>query len=252
MTSSFIETLEFDLPKALLFSLVEKFDSMPSAPLIDANIAETPEAQGVYQLFYDGNLEYIGKTDSQAGLFARLKRHGKNILGRANLDASLVTFKAIRVYVFSAMDLETELIHHYKNEGSHPMSWQNSGFGSNDPGRNRDGSSVKMQHFDYRFPVDRFTRINFSTVASDVCVSDLFKHLKSTLPFLFRYESRDDVAKEELESCFLPTGLTLTTLDQALDVSKQALGDEWQITVLYGYVIAYRESRQYSHYQHVY
>src|SRR4051812_27375677 len=116
---------------------------MTGATLLPENVGQLPEAQGVYQLSLDGVVVYIGKTDADAGLKNRLTRHSYSIQQRSNLDPSHVTFKAVRVYVFTAMDLETQLIRHYGG-----ASWNSSGFGSNDPGRNRDHTKLKHDGFD--------------------------------------------------------------------------------------------------------
>lgn len=105
----FVE-FEFDLPEALLSSLVKVFGAMTESPLLPENISEIPEAQGVYQLIRGLEVVYIGKTDGQSGLRQRLLRHAYSIQDRSNLDAESVSFKAVRLYVFTAMDLETQLI----------------------------------------------------------------------------------------------------------------------------------------------
>jgi hypothetical protein len=43
---------EFDLPSALLASLVRVFDKMKAAPLTTKSIDSVPNEQGVYQLFW--------------------------------------------------------------------------------------------------------------------------------------------------------------------------------------------------------
>ena len=113
MTTGYRE-FEFDLPQALLINLVEAFDQMEGAPLTAPSLASIEEGQGVYQLLNSGQLVYIGKTDAQAGLRKRLERHARTILHRRNLDPENITFKAIRVFVFTAIDLETQLIRHYQ------------------------------------------------------------------------------------------------------------------------------------------
>src|ERR1041385_6312831 len=127
---------EFDLPEALLAKLIEIFAGLNSAPLTAESIEPIPEAQGVYQLFLDGKLVYIGKTDAEAGLKKRLIRHSEKILHRTNLDPAKVSFKAVRIYVFTAVDLESQLIKHYNVISA--VEWNASGFGANDPGRRRD------------------------------------------------------------------------------------------------------------------
>lgn len=123
---------EFDLPEALLTSLVQVFGSMSGANLVIENVAEIPDEQGVYQLLLNDELVYIGKTDGDAGLRSRLTRRC-TIQHRNNLEVENVTFKAIRVFVFTAVDLETQLIRYYSQTS--PVRWNNKGFGSNDPGR---------------------------------------------------------------------------------------------------------------------
>jgi len=109
MIDGFVE-FEFDLPGALLARLIAVFDQMETAPLLPEYVQDIPEAQGVYQLLLGDEVVYIGKTDAQAGLAQRLRRHAFTIRHRQNLNAADVKFKAVRVYVFTAMDLETQLI----------------------------------------------------------------------------------------------------------------------------------------------
>ena len=142
---------EFDLPEALLSSLVNVFSGMAGAKLAQDNLVGIPDAQGVYQLFLNDEIVYIGKTDGEAGLRQRLSRHCYTVLHRKNLITDEVTFKAIRVFVFTAIDLETQLIRHYSKP---KVAWNNSGFGSNDPGRNRDDTALNSQSFDALYPID--------------------------------------------------------------------------------------------------
>src|SRR5262245_21719866 len=104
---------EFDLPRALLVRLVQVLDSLPPAALDEEFLNAIPDAQGVYQLFLNGDLVYIGKTDAEAGLRKRLDRHRRKIQHRNGLDPNQMFFKAVRIYVFTAIDLETQLINHY-------------------------------------------------------------------------------------------------------------------------------------------
>lgn len=143
---------EFDLPEALLSRLIVEFDQMESAPLCSDTVIKLPEEQGVYQLFYEGKLVYIGKTDAEQGLRQRLDRHSWTIQHRNNLDEALVAFRALRVFVFTAIDLESQLLKHYGLKAK--VAWNNSGFGSNDPGRERDTTRLKPGGFDESYPVD--------------------------------------------------------------------------------------------------
>ena len=105
MTPGYVE-FEFDLPEALLTRLINVFDGVESATLSKGNVDSIPEAQGVYQLFLDRSLVYVGKTDAEAGLRKRLERHALKVQHRRNLAPEQVSFKAVRIYVFTAVDLE--------------------------------------------------------------------------------------------------------------------------------------------------
>lgn len=246
---TFFEELEFDLPKALIASLIELLDGMPQGELTEANVAMVGNEQGVYQLFLDGKLVYIGKTDAEAGLQARLRRHSKKILGRKNLSSARVTFKAVRVYVFTAMDLEELLIKKYDLNSNN--SWNNSGFGSNDPGRERDTSTLKAHHFDKKFPMDYDYLIDVSANGEPQKISDVLKKLKDpeTCPHLIRFQTAGGGGRAphpDLENTdvVIPTGLE--PIRQTLQRLKGALGTDWQITALPGYVIGYKERRDYK------
>jgi hypothetical protein len=202
----------------------------------------TPEAQGVYQLSLQGKVVYIGKTDADAGLRRRLERHSYSIQDRSNLNAEGVTFKAVRVFVFTAMDLETQLIDHYGKP-----AWNFSGFGSNDPGRKRDHTKVLPTGFDATYPIDIDRALslkwNKKPTASEILVS-----LKQALPYTFRFELQPGGRKlhKDFAQCkvSLPVGpLTVRTI---LTAVISALPNGWQATVLPSRLIMYRERVDYE------
>src|SRR5438445_11563511 len=95
------DTFEFDLSQALLEQVVAALDRMRAGQLTSEAVAGIPEAQGVYQLFLDGTLVYIGKTDAEAGLRQRLGRHRNRIQHRSCLDETRTTVKALPVFHFA-------------------------------------------------------------------------------------------------------------------------------------------------------
>lgn len=238
---------EFDLPEALLASLVEVFGAMGGANLIIDNVSQIPDEQGVYQLLLDDELVYIGKTDGEAGLRSRLSRHCYTIQHRSNLDVANVMFKAIRVFVFTAVDLETQLIRYYSQ--SKPVPWNNKGFGSNDPGRNRDDTQLNPESFDALYPldIDRDIPPIISTEPS-LTLSQLFAALRGTLPYTFRYETsvgrRPHADFDAAVASLPPYPYSLRTL---LTAALKALPPGWQATRLAGRVIVYRENKDYPH-----
>jgi hypothetical protein len=232
--------LEFDLAGALRNRLVQMFDSMPTAPLDRASVdATVPNQQGVYQLFHEGELVYIGKTDAQAGLRSRLQRHSDKILHRLGLDPSAVSFKAIRLFVFTVMDLETELLQ------AHKPAWNGRGFGSNDPGRERDTTRIKAVNFDARFPIDIHRQIE---VALEPGVSrsaeSALVAVQAAVPWKLRRQNLGGKSRKchiELENTLVSlSGESRTGWDFISEIVKQ-LPAGWQATALKSHVILYKE-----------
>ncbi len=234
------QQFEFALTEALILQLIDCLDGLDKAPLDLVQVEKIPNGQGVYQLYLDDRLEYIGKTDTDAGLTTRLATHASKISGRPNLRGR-VSFKAVQVLVFSAMELETLLIRHYKNAGS-PMSWQHSGFGSNDPGRQRDHTKYKEAHFDLRHPIDVTEDLAQPLViAAGSTVREALDMLKAALPYNFRYER-----SAELDAV-LENDIRLSSAADGLRQLLPLLPADWQATRLPGYVILYPEDRGYDH-----
>lgn len=237
------QEFEFDLPDALLTRLITFFDGMKSAPLGGKNVAAIPDAQGVYQLLLSGKVVYVGKTDADAGLKRRLHRHYRTIQHRKNLDPATVTFKAVRLFVFTAMDLETQLIRHYAIEKI--ASWNKSGFGSNDPGRNRDRTKLNPKGFDARYPidVDRIVEVKISKTDS---AADALNRLNEVLPYALRFESVDRKPHPELGATKVELPMQRHTTRSLLVAIVTQLPKGWQATALAGRVILYRERLEYS------
>ncbi len=232
---------EFDLPGALLAHLVRALDEMDTSPLDVVSLLAVPEAQGVYQLYLDGALVYIGKTDAEAGLHRRLSRHARKILHRQGLDPARVTFKAIRIFVFTAMDLETQLIKHYTADTG--TDWNGSGFGSNDPGRKRDLS--EPGEFDQEYPID-IDRPLGEDFSGQHTAANIALKLKGAIPYTFRYETsppRTRTPHPDLAgtAVVMPSGF-LTTRQVIEEVVRQ-LPPGWQATALSAVLILYKEHR---------
>ncbi len=237
---------EFDLPGALLDHLVRALDRMDSAPLRAEGLAAVPEAQGVYQLFLDDALVYIGKTDAESGLLQRLTRHLRKISHRTGLNPARVSFKAIRIFVFTAMDLETQLIKHYA--AGKGLRWNGSGFGANDPGRNRDYS--KPGTFDQDFPIDidRELERDFS---GEHTAAEVALRLKTTLPYTFRFETASGRSRQphpDLVGASVIISPSATTVRSVLEELVRQLPSGWQATALSAVLILYKETNdKYPH-----
>jgi len=230
---------EFDLPGALLDHLVRALDEMEAAPLNVQRLTGVPEAQGVYQLFLDGELVYIGKTDAEAGLLKRLSRHSHKIYHRRGLDPARVSFKAIRIFVFTAMDLETQLIKHYTaNAGT---KWNGSGFGSNDPGRNRDNS--QPGRFDQEFPIDIDHQLSGDFSGQQTAAAVAAK-LKAELPYTFRFLTRPNSRQPhaELVDTIVTMPAGAMTARSVIEELVRQLPPGWQATALSAVLILYKEA----------
>lgn len=244
---------EFDLPLALLRDLTQLLDEMPSGTLSTSSTQQIPEAQGVYQLFCNGELVYIGKTDAEAGLRTRLSRHAKKILHRPSLIGSAVTFKAARILVFTAMDLETQLINHYRGRMG-AVAWNGSGFGSNDPGRKREETDKAPDGFDATHPIDIDVSGEYLPPGSTT-VGVALARLKAVLPYTLRYETlrgengraRRGNPHADLTTTQLVIHEQTQTVRGLMQLISSALGSEWQATVFPSHVILYREQKPYTH-----
>ncbi|MGD0134226.1 MAG: Eco29kI family restriction endonuclease [Bryobacteraceae bacterium] len=110
-----------------------------------------PLASGVYALYFEDRLVYIGKaskgtTKSGRTLRARLNEHVSKISGRKNISLEgmkcrYLTF-ASEWWVFAA---EFALISHYQPK------WNDSGFGSKVPGVGRPGTD-RVSRWNESFP----------------------------------------------------------------------------------------------------
>lgn len=249
-SGDWFKEFEFDLPSALLRDLVELLNSMGRAPLNAATVnAHIPEEQGVYQLFLDGALVYVGKTDAEAGLKQRLSRHVSKIQQRHNLDPERVSFKAVRIFVFTAVDLETQLIKHYSAAAT-PPAWNLSGFGANDPGRERDTTTLKDGHFDLLYPINIDVPLVASATVGEFQVANVLATLKTEVPYVIRYQNNGGKSRKphiDLVSTMVKIPAGGHTARRVLQLAQSALGADWQVTVQPGYIIIYKENKSYPH-----
>jgi hypothetical protein len=238
------EELEFDLAGALRERLIGMFSEMTSAPLAaDIVSATVPNEQGVYQLFHKEQLVYIGKTDADAGLRARLGRHALKILNRADLDPSDVSFKAIRLFVFTVMDLETELL-----RAARPP-WNGGGFGSNDPGRERDTTRIKPTNFDALYPLDIDRQVQISIPAgTQTSAEEALVAIQRSVPWKLRRQNLGGNSRkphEDLAAATVVLPSDVASPWALLSEIVRQLPAGWQATALRSHVILYKERKDY-------
>ena len=239
---------EFDLPGHLIKSLIDKFDNViMAAPLSIGGLSGIPNEQGLYQLLYKGEVVYIGKTEGGKGLSGRLKKHLKRIQHRKNISVGDVTFKAVRVFVFTAMDLEKPLINHYLSD----LSWNNKGFGPNDPGHNRDMTRGRDQQdgFDDNFPIDTDLLIDISDLSGRP-IYECLNELGDAVPYVVRYQKQTNGRNDRRPHPDLlnSTGSLPSIGTTARDYVKAVMvsvGDGWQAVALSGRIIVYKDNELY-------
>ena len=180
---------------------------------------------------------YAGKTDTTHGFRDRLARHAWTVQGRQNLDPAEMRFKAVRIMVFAALDAEAILIKEMRARMPGSLAWNNSGFGSNDPGRNRDGQ--RPASFDQEYPVDiEFVVPDFPEIP--LTIPAALDALKQRIPYLLRHGS---IPGDQT----MPQVSGVPTVRGLLSAAVNALPPGFQATVLHGRIVIYEERRDYPY-----
>jgi hypothetical protein len=232
---------EIDIVAVLQEELPLFFERIPVAPLTTESVATIPaRAKGAYLLLRNGVPVYAGKTDAKNGFRDRLKRHSETILDRQGLEPSQMSYKAARVMVFSVLDVEAVLIREMRALNPDWLTWNNSGFGSNDPGVERD--TQKPARFDREFPIDIDRAFEFEGVGA-IPFPEAVEVLKSKVEYLIRVEENPSLADY---SVTIPASPATTARSMLRDMLR-SLPKSWQVTVLHGRVIVYEETKTYKH-----
>lgn len=188
----FHDHLRLSITKALGDQLAEALArKLGSAELSEPNLAALEERPGVYHLYHKGALVYVGKADRRhKGPPGRLRNHLRKLSGRRNIHLADISSRCLYVDEdLSALVSEQLLINHHRSMGGIP--WNNSGFGSKDPGRRRDRTVLKKDHFDVQYPINPEARLHGLRVG-EVDLRSYLRILKAALPHNFRYEEPVD------------------------------------------------------------
>ncbi|MFJ4874459.1 GIY-YIG nuclease family protein [Streptomyces sp. NPDC088745] len=249
MAASFSNQFRLSITKALGDQLAEELAKLTPAPLTQVNLDELDRRavvenlssrSGVYQLYRqteadaEPKLVYVGKAEKP--LPQRLGNHLKKISGRTGISLDEMTFKCLFVAEdFTAVAPEKLLIKQYKKDGHIP--WNTNGFGNKDPGRNRDRTVLKKNHFDVLFGIDLERKVE-GLVPGEQTLEILLAQIKNLVPYNFRYE--ESVIYQDV-AVSVPDGPM--TADQAFRLVATCLPEGWQVAALMGYVIMYRDSQ---------
>lgn len=245
MTSQFSSQFRLSITRALGDQLAKALENLERAPLAQRNL-DLLEAQaeaerlssrsGVYQLYRGDGLVYVGKADKP--LASRLGNHLRKISGRSNISIDEISFKCLYVAEdFSAVAPEKLLIKKYKEDGHIP--WNANGFGNKDPGRNRDQTVLKANHFDMQFPVDLGRDVE-GLEPGDHWLWDLVPLIKDGLPYNFRFPKKKN---ERCKNVVISVPSKNMTADDVFRLVAAKLPEAWQISALMGYVIMYGDKR---------
>ncbi|MEV7849073.1 GIY-YIG nuclease family protein [Streptomyces cyaneofuscatus] len=225
------------ITQALGDQLAVALKQLTPAPLTEPNLDRLADRAGVYQLYRNGQFVYVGKADKS--LPTRILKHLRKVSGRQGISLAEMSFTCLYVAEdFSALAPEKLLINHYKKQGQ--IRWNNNGFGNNDPGKRRDETVVKANHFDALFRID-LDRVISGFKPGPMPLSRVLARVSAEAPYTFRYEKKktDGAYKREVE---IPDGEL--TIAQLLELIAGSLPAEWQIAVLPGRVIMYPDNRR--------
>ncbi len=244
MSSQFSDQFQLSITRALGDQLAEALEGLAPAPLTKSNLVKLeeqaqaknlPSRSGVYQLFRGDELIYIGKADKP--LAGRLENHRKKISGRRNISIEEMSFRCLYVAEdFTAVAPEKLLIKKHKADGGIP--WNANGFGNKDPGRNRDNSVLKANHFDVKFPID-VSRTVRGLAPGEQRLVDLLESTKDELPYNFRYEEW-----KGFEDLTVTVASQELSADEVFRLVAAQLPDKWQVSALMGYAIMYEDDHR--------
>lgn len=245
---SYAREFKLSITRALGDQLFEAMDETSIAPLTQENIDALESRPGVYELhsrFDDGWCRvYVGKASRS--LPQRLSRHRFKLSGRENVELANMAFKCAYVDEdFDSSAPEKMLIARHQATGD--VVWNNNGFGNNDPGRQRDTSLVRVDHFDAQYPVNLDICYSGDDLGIGTAseVYDALDSLKAHLPYNLRFDRKAKEALAGKKISDLPDDGQNLTVRAWLDLLMKYFPDGWQLTVLPGYLILYRESREY-------
>lgn len=238
---------KLSITRALADQLMARLEDLEPTALAADNLARLQPRPGIYELFLrtGENVErvYVGKASKS--LPTRLRKHHHKLSGRSGIDLENVLFQCLYVDEdLEASAPEKMLINRYRAHGVVP--WNTNGFGNNDPGRRRDRSLVKANHFDALYPANLGHTIDPPPLTpGEHSVSRYLAAVKKSLPFNLRFESKTVAAKELADTKVSIQGAP-RDVREILSLVIGALPEGWQATALPGYVICYHESASYD------
>jgi len=243
---AFFAHFEIDIISALTEQLLAAFEGLDPEGLTPENLAATPTGQGVYHLYKNGVLVYVGKASN---LRKRLSDHRFKIIGRRNIDIAEMSFTCLTIHPnWTALAPEDALIRHYKAQNAAVCEWNGNSFGPHDPGRDRETTNKATQGFDTQFPIRDDWPCAF-VEAREWNIRELLIRIKDELPFLLRYDCTDKNYRlghpAYNDRVVVVPQANMGTSELLRLITQQIPG--WQSTRFPSHMILYPETRDYVH-----
>ncbi|MFC9602343.1 GIY-YIG nuclease family protein [Streptomyces niveus] len=225
------------ITRALKDQLAQALADLEPAPLSTRALEELERRGGIYQLHHGDQFVYVGKADKN--LPQRIGKHLRKISGRKDISIDEMRFSCLYVDEdFPAVAPERLLIAKYREKGQIP--WNTNGFGNNDPGRRRDDTVIKVNHFDVQHPID-LDLIIHGVKTGNTSLRQFLANIKKRLPYNFRYATKVLGTMGDREVSVPDVELSTGDL---FSLVANTITDQWQIAVLHGYVIMYPEGER--------
>lgn len=244
--SNFHGRFEINIISALSQQLVEGFDGLTLGSFQEATIAQVNAEQGVYQLFHNNLLVYVGKANN---LRKRLTEHRIKISGRRKISMNEMTFKCLYVHKnWTTLAPEESLIKHHKAHLKAGLcEWNGNGFGPHDPGRNREETNKPPEGFDAKYPIREDWPCEW-VQAGEWNIRDLLISLKENLPFLLRYQvsSHYKTGHAAYNNMIVDVSYVGMPARELLKLIADSLPN-WQATIFASHMILYEEDKPYAY-----
>ena len=240
------DRFEIDIISALSSQLVNGFEKLEVGALTVELLKSLEPGQGVYQLFHNGALVYVGQARS---LKKRLGEHHEKISGRRNIDVGDMGFKCLYVHPnWTALAPEDALIKYHRKLGKGTCPWNGNGFGPHDPGRERETTNKPTEGFDALYPIRDDWPCSWIK-AGEHTAYELLKSLKGGLPYLLRFETAAPKSPKPHPDHLAAKVKVLSNGMAAKDLLKLVAKKlpDWQATIFPGHMILYKENRRYNH-----
>ena len=232
----------FDFLNTISHQLKTFIDDLRLTPLTPRTLQEfstfqreNNSKQGVYLIHYEGSPVYLGKADDVAD---RLGNHYKKLLGRHNIEASKISYKAILLdRSMSTAANEEILIALFRTD--YEGMWNGKGFGSKDPGKERD--TTKPGPFDEKYPINEQHMVDFGSTSGSL--EFYLKKAKSELPYHFRFE----ISKQITRTTQIALPNAILPADKFLQIIINNLGQGWKGVILSYGMIIYKTEHKYKY-----